>query len=198
MKFLEFVEEYWARVDPGSPFRKNQDSVGLCENLEDLYLNKRAPFAMHVPNGTGKSMIANVFWPAWIWGPCDDAKARFLSVSYSQSTGFRDLRRFRILCERTQALWPNVEIRPSPTIARLQNQAGGSRTVIHFGGMTGHICDHLILDDVVIPPAPDTEERKNQIKDTFENLKTRINPGGSLLIIETGPGLIGALNEPQS
>jgi hypothetical protein len=45
---------------------------------------------MNVPPGFIKSLLVNVFWPCWAWGPCDLPHMRYISFSYSDEITTRD------------------------------------------------------------------------------------------------------------
>ena len=45
---------------------------------------------MNVPPGFMKSLLVNVFWPAWKWGPCNMPHMRYISFSYSDEITTRD------------------------------------------------------------------------------------------------------------
>jgi hypothetical protein len=64
----------------------------ICLHLEaltfgDIPSNR---LLMNVPPGFMKSLLVNVFWPAWEWGPCDLPHMRYISFSYSDEITTRD------------------------------------------------------------------------------------------------------------
>lgn len=49
---------------------------------------------MNVPPGFAKSIVTDVFWPAWEWGPLGRPSTRYVTFSYSPSLTERDNGRF--------------------------------------------------------------------------------------------------------
>ena len=45
---------------------------------------------INVPPGTMKSLITNVFWPAWEWGPRNMPHMRYVCAAHSQDLAIRD------------------------------------------------------------------------------------------------------------
>ena len=45
---------------------------------------------INVPPGFMKSLLVDVFWPAWEWGPCNMPHMRYISFSYSDEITTRD------------------------------------------------------------------------------------------------------------
>jgi hypothetical protein len=45
---------------------------------------------INVPPGFMKSLLVNVFWPAWEWGPMNMPCLRHLAFSYAQDLTTRD------------------------------------------------------------------------------------------------------------
>ena len=67
--FHEFVVQSFNVVEPETVFEDNWHIEAMCEYLQALY-EDRIPsnrLIMNVPPGHMKSMITNVFFPAWAW-----------------------------------------------------------------------------------------------------------------------------------
>jgi hypothetical protein len=64
----------------------------------------------NVPPGAMKSLLVNVFFPAWEWGARGMPWLRYLSASYSEDLTVRDNRRCRAIIgsDLYQSLWGDV------------------------------------------------------------------------------------------
>jgi hypothetical protein len=71
---LNFVRYFWHALEPKSrPLIEGWPIDAVCLHLEaitfgDVPSNR---LLINVPPGFMKSLLLNVFWPAWEWGPCD-------------------------------------------------------------------------------------------------------------------------------
>jgi hypothetical protein len=71
---LNFVRHFWHALEPKS--RKLVEGwplEAICNHLEaltfgDIQSNR---LLINVPPGFMKSLLVDVFWPAWEWGPCN-------------------------------------------------------------------------------------------------------------------------------
>jgi hypothetical protein len=64
----------------------------ICNHLEaltfgDIPSNR---LLINVPPGFMKSLLVDVFWPAWEWGPCNMPYLRYIAFSYSDAITTRD------------------------------------------------------------------------------------------------------------
>jgi hypothetical protein len=90
---LNFVRYFWHALEPRT--RKLVEGwplEAICNHLEaltfgDIPSNR---LLMNVPPGFMKSLLVNVFWPAWEWGPCNMPHMRYISFSYSDEITTRD------------------------------------------------------------------------------------------------------------
>lgn len=99
-----------------------------------------------------KSMCANVFWPAWEWGPKGLPSHRFVAASYSEKLTVRDNIRFRniIMSPEYRAMYGDV-FGPSQdqfNILKVANDKTGWKLATSVGGVgTGERGDRFIIDD---------------------------------------------------
>ncbi len=103
--FLAFVKYMWPVIEPATPLVTGWAMDAICEHLEAVTYGDITRLLINVPPGSSKSLLCNVFWPAWEWA-CDP-HLRYLSFSYAAHLTERDNRRFRdvILSERYQRLF---------------------------------------------------------------------------------------------
>jgi hypothetical protein len=62
-----FVQRFWHLVEPDRPFIDNWHIQALCLVLEGVTAGRYQRVIINVPPGTMKSLLVNVFWPAWEW-----------------------------------------------------------------------------------------------------------------------------------
>lgn len=115
-----------------------------------------------VPPGFSKSLLCMVFFPAWVWTWCPQAK--FITTSYGEDLALRDARRsFELMSsdwfrERwaTPVEWSTVEVvidgGDRASMGYYVNSAKGSRFSTPMGGRpTGRHAHFLLSDDPIKP-----------------------------------------------
>lgn len=146
--FYEFVLQAWHVVEPENPFRDNWHIRAMCEHLQAVAEGRAGDTIANVPPGTMKSLLACVFWPAWIW--TWRPAARFMFASYDDALSKRDSVRCRtiIASEWYQARWP-MEFQDDQNEKDLfGNERGGWRMSTTVGGRaTGHHPHYIVVDD---------------------------------------------------
>src|SRR5512146_1732592 len=95
--FHAFVEAAWPYVEPGITFVDGWHIRAICEYLQALYENQIPSnnLLINVPPRHMKSLLVNVFFPAWVWTRAPWAK--FLCFSYSEQLTIRDSMKCRQL-----------------------------------------------------------------------------------------------------
>lgn len=122
----------------------------LCAYLTACSDGDIRKLIINIPPGFSKSMIVNVFFPAWEWGPLGLASMRYLCFSYSQRLTIRDNTRF--LCIISDPLyreyWGDVYRVTQESVILVSNDATGWKLAGSIGsGATGHRGDAILLDD---------------------------------------------------
>src|SRR6185436_10812032 len=105
---LTFVTKSWHVLEPAIPFTYGTVAEVICEHLEAVTRGEITRLLINVPPGFTKSMLVNVFWPLWEWGPKGMPSMRYISASYDKALSTRDLVKARDLCtsEWYQDRWP--------------------------------------------------------------------------------------------
>lgn len=100
----QFIRRAWHIVEPGQPFVDNWHIEFICAHLEAItdghVLDNGKPYnrlLINVPPGMMKSLIVNVFWPAWEWGPRNMPHMRFICAAHQQNLAVRDSTKMRRL-----------------------------------------------------------------------------------------------------
>ena len=88
-----FVKRAWKEVEPGQPMIDNWHLPFICEHLEAITDGAQVdgkPYnrlLINIPPGGMKSLLLNVFWPAWEWGPANLPHMRYLCASHNIESG---------------------------------------------------------------------------------------------------------------
>lgn len=149
---LAFVRDYWHILEPKTPLVEGWPLQAICLHLEAITRGELDPprLLMNVPPGFMKSLLTDVFWPAWEWGPMDMAHLRYVTFSYSASLTERDNRRFLDLVSHTeyQELYGSRVGLVKVGERLVSNTAKGWKLATSVGGVgTGERGDRIILDD---------------------------------------------------
>lgn len=189
LRLKNFVSAMWSVLEPGVPLTDGRPLDAICEHLEAVSDGEIRRLLINVPPGTTKSMLTNVFWPCWIWGPRGRPSCRFLSIAYNAGLTRRDNRRSRILLESEpyRSLWPEVALNPSEmNIDKFSTTAHGFRMASSTGGrVMGERADIVILDDPNDTAKVESDQTLESTLQFFtEVLPTRINdPNTSCMVV---------------
>lgn len=205
---IAFVRYFWHVIEPDREFVDGWPLWAMCEHLEAVTFGEVTRLLINVPPGFMKSLLVNVFWPAWEWGPMKRTHYRYVAFSYSASLTERDNDRFRnlITSESYQKLYGpmrtkterkeitieetnddgQVELRNKTTI-KVMNTRTGWKLASSVGGVgTGERGDRVIIDD----PHNVTEAESDRIRAETgrwfrESISSRFNDldTGALIII---------------
>jgi predicted phage terminase large subunit-like protein len=112
---------------------------------DERYYNR---LLINVPPGAMKSLIVNVFWPAWEWGPRRMPSMRYVCASHSMDLAIRDSTKMRrlIQSEWYQERWGDVVTLTGDQNAKtkFENTKTGFRQAIAAGSITGARGDRVI------------------------------------------------------
>lgn len=189
-----FIREAWSVVepDPRKKYIHGWHIDAICKHLEAITFGKLLDLGLenrlliNVPPGTMKSLILNVFWPAWEWGPCSLPYLRYISTSYIDDLTTRDSRRCRNLIQSDwyQSLWPEIKlVRTGET--SFENDKGGWRESCPFGSLTGKRGDRVLIDDPHSVKTAESEAERKSVTLVFrEAVPNRMdNPTTSAIVI---------------
>lgn len=150
-----------------------------CLTVEDDNSFTAGDIAVH------NSLLVNVFWPCWEWGPCGLPWLQYIATSYKADNCARDSRRMRALIESKffQTLWPLALTRAGEMA--LENERGGLRQSVPFNSLTQWRAHRLLIDDPhSIDTAESDVERDKTSRRFRESATTRlIDPITSAIIL---------------
>lgn len=176
---MEFIRYFWHVLEPETPLVEGWTMEAICEHLESVTDGRIKRLLINVSPGSAKSIIVNVFWPAWEAGPRDMAHLRYVTFSYSASLTMRDNGRYRdlLVSREYQALWGS-RVRPVKIgEMKISNDHKGWKLASSVGGVgTGERGDRVILDDPHnVKEAESDQVRGETIRWFRESMSNRLN-----------------------
>jgi predicted phage terminase large subunit-like protein len=153
-----FIRAAWHVVEPGQEYLHNWHIDFIAEHLTAItdghVLEDGTPYnrlLINVPPGAMKSMILNIFWPAWEWGPCNMPHMRYLCAAHQQGLAIRDSTKMRrlVMSDWYQQYWGDrVKLTGDQNAkTKFENTATGFREAMAAGSITGSRGDRVIIDD---------------------------------------------------
>ena len=147
---IDFVRRFWSVLEPETKLVEGWVLYAICEHLEAVTFGKITRLLINVPPGSMKSLMVNVFWPAWEWGPMGMASMRYVSFSYSSGLTERDNLKFKklVTCERYRELWDERFNLEKEGEIKITNDKTGSKFASSVKGIgTGERGDRVVIDD---------------------------------------------------
>lgn len=145
-----FVQRYWHILEPSTPLVDGWPLDAVCEHLEAVSWGEIVRLLMNVCPGFMKSLLTDVFWPAWEWTAFQQPNYRYVTFSYAAQLTERDNRRFLDLLRHPQfvADWGDRFTLRKQGEVLVSNDKMGWKLATSIGGVgTGERGDRVILDD---------------------------------------------------
>lgn len=193
---VEFIKEAWHIVEPGQPYVHGWHVETIATHLEAItdgaqfddgtYYNR---LLINIPPGMMKSLMVNVFWPAWEWGPRNMPHLRYVCASHSMNLSVRDSTKMRrlVVSEWYQSLWGDRVVLTGDQNAKtkFETTVTGFREAVAAGGITGARGDRVIIDDPLsVEDAASDAVRESRKEWFLESVPTRLNnPDRSAIIV---------------
>jgi predicted phage terminase large subunit-like protein len=148
----EFVKQAWHTLEPNNPFVDGPHIRESCRHLEAITRGDITWLMQNQPPRSMKSLLCNVFWPAWEWGPQDRPHESYLSVAHKEDLAKRDLMRCRNLIKHPwyQARWGKrfSFLKTQDAKTRYGNDRGGYRIATSKGAALGEGGSRILFDDL--------------------------------------------------
>jgi predicted phage terminase large subunit-like protein len=186
---IAFLRYFWRVLEPGTKFVDGWPMWAICEHLEAVTRGDITRLLINVPPGFSKSLLTDVFWPAWEWGPMNRPHYRYVAFSYSAAITERDNGYFRNLVESDdyRALYGDRLRSANKTVIRVVNNRTGYKYASSVGGVgTGWRGDRIIIDDPHNVKDSESEVVRSETVRWFrESVSSRFNDldAGALVII---------------
>lgn len=174
---IHFVKLMWKFVEPARDFVDAWHIHAICEHLEAVTSGQITRLLINVPPGFAKSLLSNVFFPAWEWGPMNMPSMRYMAASYSQDLTIRDNVRFRQIITGDEYLghWGD-RFSPSKdqfSLVKAGNDKTGWKLATSVGGVgTGERADRVIIDD----PNSVKDVESDKVRDSTNQWLTEVVP----------------------
>lgn len=186
---MAFIRYYWHVLEPVTPLKEGWALEAICEHLEAVTFGEVDRLLINVPPGFMKSLLTDVFWPAWEWGPMNLANLRYVAFSYSSHITERDNDKFGLLISSPeyQAMWGDrVRVRKLGK-TEVSNRKHGRKFATSIGGVgTGERGDRIILDDPHnVKDSESPKVREETVRWFREAMSNRLNDPktGAIVII---------------
>jgi predicted phage terminase large subunit-like protein len=193
---VHFIKRAWSIVEPGQPYIHNWHIDAIAYHLESItrgvmvndekYYNR---LLINIPPGGMKSLLVNVFWPAWEWGPRRMPSMRYVCASHSLDLAIRDSTKMRRLVQSQwyQDRWGHIVTLTGDQNAKtkFENTRTGFRQAIAAGSITGARGDRVIIDDPLSVEDAASDAVRQTTAEWFEQaVPTRLNnPDKSAIIV---------------
>lgn len=123
-----------------------------------------------------KSLISNVFFPAWVW--INDPTKKFLFISYAERLAIRDSMKCRKLIESKwyQERFDLSLTKDNNQKSQYDNTKGGYRYSFGFNSVTGNGGDFVVVDDPLDAEKANSELELNNTNYTYDSaIYNRLN-----------------------
>lgn len=146
----EFVKYFWPILEPKTKFVDGWAIRAICAHLEAVTRGDITRLLINVPPGFSKSLICNVFWPAWEMGPKGMPHLRYIAFSYAAYLTERDNAKFRdvITHKIYRDLWGDVFKATGIGVVKVSTDKTGWKFASSVSGVgTGERGDRVLCDD---------------------------------------------------
>lgn len=144
-----FIQHFWDVLEPAAKLQTGWALLAMCKYLQAVSNGRIRRLLINVPPGSMKSLLVNVFWPAWEWLALDKPALRYISFSYGSHLTERDNQKFGDLLasDKCKELYPKFKLRERGKI-KVSNGQTGFKFATSVGGVgTGERGDRVLLDD---------------------------------------------------
>ena len=186
----DFVRQAWPVLEPRTPYLENWHLELLIEVLEAVAAGQILRLIINIPPRFGKSLLASVLFPVWVW--LNNPAERFLFASYSSVLAIKHSidRRALIQSQWFRNHWSSVLRLPNEGNLKTEfmNTARGHMIATSVGASaTGRGGNFLICDDLINPEQANSDAlRSSSLRWFDETFSTRLDDkrSGRLIIIE--------------
>lgn len=183
----EFVKASWHVLEPETPYVHGWHIGAVCDHLTAVTNGDITRLLVNIPPGTMKSLLVNVFWPSWEWGPLGMPATRIIGASHEQGLAVRDNLKMKrlITSEWYQERWPITLTSDQSEKLNFENVNTGWRQACAVRSMTGKRGDRVLWDDPLsVEGSMSPADRDTALRIFKETLPTRLNsPERSAIVV---------------
>lgn len=174
---FQFVKMSWHIVEPDVEFVDGWHIHAICDYLEAVYNNRIGDMIINVPPRHMKSLLVDVFFPAWCW--TKKSSLKFMCLSYAESTIAEHTKKCKKLVRSSwyqERFDVPMELAPD-TDTKFANKKGGFIYSFGFGGAyTGQGCDFLLIDDPLKASDADSDAEREGVNKSYDDaVANRLN-----------------------
>lgn len=163
---LEFAKYVWPVVEPAIELVRGWAIEAIADHLQAVTEGHIRRLLINVPPGFTKSLMTDVFWPAWEWGPRNMPWLRYMCAAYSNHLTERDNMRCRniVISDRYKDYWGGRFKISNEQFTKIKfaNDQTGWKLATSVGGIgTGERADRVIIDDPNNPMEMESEAVRN-------------------------------------
>ncbi len=186
---IHFVRYFWHILEPGREFMEGWALEAMCLHLEAVTRGEIKRLLINVPPGFMKSMLVNVFWPAWEWS-VGLGTTRYVTFSYVAYLTQRDNGRFSDILgsDEYKKLWGHEIKLSADAKVKVENQLTGWKFASSVEGVgTGERGDRILADDLHNVKEGESEKvRQETVRWVREGMANRLNDMVAGVIIGIG------------
>lgn len=183
---LKFIRYFWDVLEPKEPLIEGKALEAICLHLEAVSQGEIKRILINVPPGFMKSLMTNVFWPAWEWATINSS-LRYVAFSYASSLTVRDNGKFRdlLISQKFQELYGRDFKMRKIGEEKVSNSKTGWKLATSVGGVgTGERGDRIIVDDPHnVKESESDTVREETVRWFRESLSSRINNERTAFIV---------------
>lgn len=176
---LSFVLYFWHILEPNTPLVIDMQMEAICLHLEAVTRGEIKRLCINVSPGAAKSLLVNVFWPAWEWSAAGLPWQRYVTFAYASHLTERDNARFRdtILSRDFQEMWGHVfKLTEDGKIKPTNNHTGWKFSSSIRGVGTGERGTRVLNDDLHSVKEGESEAvRSETVRWAREGMSNRLN-----------------------
>jgi predicted phage terminase large subunit-like protein len=184
--FLAFVERMFREIEPGTEFQFNWHYQAIAHQLMRVMNGECRRLIINVPPRSGKSLLASIAWPMFIWG--HRPTTRMICVSHTEGLArdFSIKRKMVAQSDWYRQIFPGLRLASARDLELTTTQLGSCYATGVGGGVLGRGADVIIIDDPLKGLEAFSEASRRRVNEFFDNtLITRLNDkvAGAIVII---------------
>ena len=183
---ISFIKYFWDVLEPSTKFVDGWAIRAICAHLEAVSQGKIRRLLINVSPGFAKSLIVNVFWPAWEWITVG-SHLRYVSFSYSAHLTLRDNEKLRdlVISDKFRKMFGDKVKLVKVGAEKIQTDKTGWKFASSVGGVgTGERGDRVLLDDPHnVKEAESEAVREMTVRWFREAMQNRLNDLANGVII---------------
>lgn len=183
---LAFTERMFRDLEPGTPFRAAPHYRTIAYQLARVRSGACRRLIINVPPRSGKSLLASVAWPMFLWG--HRPATRMICVSHTEGLAREFSTKRKILAQLPwyREIFPAVQLAAARDLELTTTQFGACFATGVGGGALGRGADIIIVDDPLKGLEAFSEASRRRVNDFFDNtLLSRLNnkTTGAIVVI---------------